>query len=97
MKIADCFGFDKALISPISIDDFNFKAKRGKKLTLSVNKIKSTLNYKLPTIDQSVERFYRDYKCGLPEEIKQNQFQAQEKSVLIPYRRQCIDENDIRG
>lgn len=97
LKIADCFGYDKALISPISIDDFNFKAERGKKLTLSGNKIKGALNYKLPTIDQSVERFYRDYKCGLPEEIKQNRFQAQDGTALIPYGRQCIDENDIQS
>ena len=30
IKIADCFGLDKTLITPISIDGFNFKAKRGK-------------------------------------------------------------------
>ena len=30
LKIADCFGLDKTLITPISIDNFGFKAKRGK-------------------------------------------------------------------
>ena len=70
LKIAECFGLDKTLITPISIDDFNFKAKRGKNLTLNVNKLQKATDYRLPTIDHSVEAFYRDYKCGLPNNIK---------------------------
>lgn len=95
LKIADCFGLDKTLISPISIDDFYFKAKRGKKLTLNVNKLQKALDYTLPTINHSIEAFYRDYKCGLPEEIKRNADGHQEKSVDIPYGRQWIDAKDI--
>lgn len=60
LKIADCFGLDKALVTPISIDDFNFKAKRGKNLTLNVSKLQKALDYKLPTIDQSIKAFHRD-------------------------------------
>jgi UDP-4-amino-4,6-dideoxy-N-acetyl-beta-L-altrosamine transaminase len=95
LKIADCFGLDKTLISPISIEDFCFKAKRGKKLTLNVNKLQKALDYTLPTINHSIEAFYRDYKCGLPEEIKRNVGGHQEKSVDIPYGRQWIDAKDI--
>jgi perosamine synthetase len=97
IKIADCIGFDKALISPISIDDFYFQAERGKRLGLNVNKLQRKLGYRLPTVDQSVEAFYRDYKCGLQDEIKQNVSSTQEQSAIIPYGRQWIDENDIQA
>ena len=97
MKIADRFDLDKELIIPISIDDFQFKAKRGKDLSLNVGKLQNALDYKLPTIDQSIDKFYRDYKCGLPEEIKQQQVERQQKSFIIPYGRHWIDENDIQA
>lgn len=96
LKIADCFALDKTLISPISIDDFCFKAKRGKKLTLNVNKLQKALDYTLPTMNHSIEAFYRDYKCGLPEEIRKNQDGHRKKSVDIPYGRQWIDRKDIQ-
>jgi dTDP-4-dehydrorhamnose reductase len=72
LKIADCFGLDETLITPISIDDFNFKAKRGKNLTLNVKKIQKALDYELPTISNSIEVFYRDYKRGVLREIRAN-------------------------
>ncbi|MBT5307142.1 MAG: UDP-4-amino-4,6-dideoxy-N-acetyl-beta-L-altrosamine transaminase [Candidatus Scalindua sp.] len=95
-KIADCFGFDKALISPTSIDDFDFQAERGKRLDLNVNKLQRKLDYRFPTVDQSIEAFYKDYKCGLPNEIKRNISTVQDQSAIIPYGRQWIDENDIQ-
>jgi dTDP-4-dehydrorhamnose reductase len=72
IKIADCFGLEKSLIIAISIDDFNFQAKRGKILTLNINKLKRKLNYNLPSINQSIKIFHRDYKCGLSGRIKGN-------------------------
>jgi UDP-4-amino-4,6-dideoxy-N-acetyl-beta-L-altrosamine transaminase/dTDP-4-dehydrorhamnose reductase len=97
LKIADLFGFDRTLVIPISIDDFPFKAKRGKNLTLNVSKIQKLLDYKLPTMDHSISEFYKDYRCGLPNRIKQNQLENQKASVLIPYGRHWIDENDIQA
>lgn len=97
LKIVECFGFDKTSINPISIDDSNFKVRRGKNLTLNVNKLQKALDYKLPTINHSIEAFYRDYKCGLSEEIRKSQVETQKKSVLIPYGRHRIDVNDIQA
>ena len=71
-KIAELFGFDKLLITPISIDDFNFKAKRGKNLILNVDKLEKHLGFKLTTINDSINSYYRDYICGLPESIGKN-------------------------
>ncbi len=96
-KIAARFGFSKKLITPISIDDFGFKAKRGKKLTLNTAKIQKDIDYRLPTIDQSIESFYRDYKCRMPQDIKLEQKATEEISSHINYGRQCIDHNDIQA
>ncbi len=94
LKIADRFGFDRSLVRPISIDDFKFRARRGKNLSLSTAKIEAALEYRMPTIDRSVDEFYRDWRCGVPEEIKKG------RSVswsFIPYGRQWIDENDVQA
>jgi len=97
LKIADRFDLDKKLVIPISIDNFQFKAKRGKNLSLNADKLQEALDYKLPTIDQSVDGFYRDYKCGLPEQIKQQRIERQQKSFILPYGRHWIDEDDIQA
>ena len=70
LHIADCFNLDKDLIQPISIDDFDFRAKRGKNLTLNVSKLENVLNYNLPTITESIEAFCRDYDKGVPQKIR---------------------------
>lgn len=70
LKIADAFGLDRKLITSMSIDDFAFKAKRAKRLILNVNKFQDEVNYRLPTMDQCIASFWRDYKQGLPHEIK---------------------------
>lgn len=97
-RIADVFGLDKTFITPISIDDFDFKAKRGKNLTLCLDKIQNALDYKLPTIEGSIEAFYKDYKCGLPDSLKQDPSAVvREESGSMPYGMHWIDENDIQA
>ena len=81
-KIAGYFKFDVNLINPISIDEFNFRAKRGKNLTLNVNKIQRELDYKIPTIDQSLKVFYKDYKKGLPEKLKKSSNEMREQRAV---------------
>lgn len=97
VKIAGCFGLDKKLIIPLSIDEFEFKAKRGKNLSLNVNKIQNHLDYRLLTIDHCIEVFYRDYKCELPEEIKHIKYPSSNQNGILPYGRQWIDEDDIQA
>ncbi len=97
LKLASYFGLDANLIKSISIDNFNFKAKRGKNLSLNVNKFQKKLNYKLPTIDQSVEAFYRDFKSGVPAELKEGTVAANREASFIPYGRQWISEGDIQS
>ncbi|MBW1716297.1 MAG: UDP-4-amino-4,6-dideoxy-N-acetyl-beta-L-altrosamine transaminase [Deltaproteobacteria bacterium] len=97
LRIADLFGFDKALVASISIDKSSLKAKRGKNLTLNTQKLQEALHYRLPTINYSIEAFYRDYRCGMCEEIKKKQAGIQERPDIIPYGRQWIDTKDIRA
>jgi dTDP-4-dehydrorhamnose reductase len=70
LKIAGIFGLDKTLVTPISIEDFEFRARRGKNLTLNVNKLQKGLDYELPTLNHSVEAFYSDYRCQLAGELR---------------------------
>ena len=95
LKIADCFGLDKTLIKPILIERFDFKAKRGKDLSMNVMKLQKALDYRLPAIEQSIDMFYRDYKSGMPVELKKTDAGLPE-AKFIPYARQNISESDIR-
>jgi len=94
-KVANHFGLDESLISPISIDEASFVGRREKDLSLNVGKLQKALGYALPTIDYSVERFYRDYRVGLPGRIGREVKETQEENREIPYGRQWIDADDI--
>ena len=99
-KIAEKTGLNKGLIKPISIDDFEFKAKRSKNLDLSVAKLAGALGIDIPSIDDSIDAFVRDFKGGVPHTIKsyrcpKNIYPAE--LDLIPYGRQSIDDEDIKA
>jgi len=55
---------------PLSIDDYDFKTRRKKNLSLNVNGIQRYLDYNLPSVSNFVELFYNDYVLGLPNKIK---------------------------
>ena len=87
----------KDLIQPISIDQYNFKTIRVKDLSLCVKKIEKDLDFHLPSIDFSVECFYRDYHSGLPNQIKENNKVKYSQGFGIPYGRQFIENDDIEA
>ena len=93
LKIADRFGFDRRLIRPISIDDFEFRARRGKDLSFSTKKIEEALEYRMPTIDQSVDAFYKDYRCGVPEGIRANEIKRADP-VSVHSLWQAVDRRE---
>jgi UDP-4-amino-4,6-dideoxy-L-N-acetyl-beta-L-altrosamine transaminase len=97
LKLAHWFGYDKDLIQPISIDQYNFKTRRVKDLSLCVKKIEKDLDFHLPSINYSVECFYRDYHSGLPNQIKENNKVKYSQGRGIPYGRQFIDNDDIEA
>jgi UDP-4-amino-4,6-dideoxy-N-acetyl-beta-L-altrosamine transaminase/dTDP-4-dehydrorhamnose reductase len=97
LKIAELFGLDKGLIRSIFINDSEFKASRGKDLSLNVSKIQKHLGYRLPSIDYCVETFYRDQKTGVREKLRQDYHEKPEEGKCIQYGRQWIDSEDIRA
>lgn len=70
IEIADRFGLNKSLIKAISIDDFDLKAKRGKNLSLNVDKLTKATNHKPPSIRESINNFHRDYQEDLRGKIR---------------------------
>jgi len=97
VKIAQKFGLKEALVKPISIDTFPFKAKRGKNLSLNIDKIKKTINYNMPDMDYSIDQFYRDYRSGLPLKIKNEAINNTDKADMIPYGTQWLTHSDIKA
>ena len=88
LQIAEKFGLDKKLITPISIDEFDFCAKRGKNFSLDVARLEDALGYKIPALTESINSFYQDYLNNLPKLIKKEE-------KYIPYGKHYIDEGDI--
>lgn len=97
VSLAKKFNYPIDLVKPISIDEFSFKAKRGKKLSLNVKPLEEVLKFKLPTIDHSLECFFRDYHSGLPEYLKNDFVSFKNQRKPIPYGRQWIDGSDIEA
>ena len=67
-KIADHFKLDKNLIEPSLVEKFSYKAKRGKDISLNINKLSRDLSVSLPSMDESVAAFYEDYSSGMAQE-----------------------------
>jgi perosamine synthetase len=99
LHIAEFFNLYKNLVKPISIDNFTFKAERGKNLSLNVKKLQDALNYKLPSITQSIASFHNDFKNDFHKKIKDELMVNHEKNIkkILPYGRQYIDEEDIKA
>ncbi len=70
VEVSRVFGFNGSLIKAISIDDFELKAKRGKNLSLNVDKFIQATGYMPSTLYQSISNFHHDYLSGLPGKIR---------------------------
>ncbi len=95
--IAKIFNQDKDLIKPISIEDYPFSAKRGKNLSLDTQKLSKALAQDMPSIEECVHAFFKDYKSELCDEIKRCCYPKTCYPSLdfISYGRQSIDDSDI--
>jgi len=68
--IADKLGLDAGLIKPMSIDDFGFKAKRSKDLSLDVSKLERDIGADSLPVEISIENFIRGHKDGISNTFK---------------------------
>lgn len=64
IQLAELFDLDKSLIAPISVDDFEFKAKRPKNTSLNVSKAEKLLGL-LPTVESGVKEFYNKRRLSI--------------------------------
>lgn len=64
-NLAQLFGYDTRRIQPISIDEFPFRAKRGKNLSLDVSKFSRDAGVVMPNIEECLSHFYGDFQGRL--------------------------------
>ncbi len=97
--IAKAFGKDISLIKPITIDAYPFFAKRGKNLSLNTEKLSKALGQEMPSIEECVDFFLKDYQSGLCDEIKRCYYPpiCYPSLDIIGYGRQNIDSYDIEA
>ena len=70
-KIAEKFGFDANLITPISVDESGLIAPRSKNLTLNIDKLCIALGYKPEGIQEGIDALFQAELSGLPKKIEQ--------------------------
>lgn len=98
LQLANLFHFDPSLVRPISIDQFGFKARRGKKLSLNVRKLEEDIGRSLPTIEESLQLYQRDYGDRLPSLIRRkNADPLSKQHPVLSYGHQWIDNDDIQA
>ena len=70
VRLADRFGFDPGLISPIQSLEINRGASRSLNLSLKPDKVQKALGITLPTIDAGLAQFYRRWHQGYPRQLQ---------------------------
>ncbi|MBI3160580.1 MAG: SDR family oxidoreductase [Chloroflexi bacterium] len=70
VRIAELFGYDPAVIAPISVKDAGLAARRSPNLTLKTDKLAAALGHPLPGIDEGLARFHALYEAGYPARLK---------------------------
>ena len=61
-KLTKNLNINNPNVKVISVDEFNFKAKRPKDMTLNSSKFEEKFHINVPTIDETLELVVKDYK-----------------------------------
>lgn len=70
VTLAQQFGLDASLISPCSVHEAGLKAVRSPLLTLCPDKLIQALGFPLPTFEEGMKRFFRQYQENYPQYLK---------------------------
>ena len=70
VRLANRFGLDAGLITPISVHQGGLSAARAPNLSLRTDKLASALGKSLPSLSPALERFYTLYQQGYPQKIQ---------------------------
>lgn len=93
LLIAERFGLDASLVVAGSMRDSELTVERGRDLSLDSGALSAALGYRMPSIEESVDSFYRDARCGFRRRLREKMVRAEPE--LIRYGGQSIDEGDI--
>jgi len=67
VAIAQKFGLDPGLITPVRVADSGLKVARSPNLTLSTHKLSTALGQSLPRLSTAIHRFWQLYQQGYPQ------------------------------
>lgn len=70
VEIAELFGFETALINPVSVTESGLKAARSPNLSLSVEKLEQAIGHALPGFREGLSKFHDQYRRGYSQYIK---------------------------
>ena len=70
VSVAEKFGFDPGLVRAVSWKDGGLTARRSPNLIMNTDKLHALLEHDLPGQRECLDRFYRDTKTGLREQIQ---------------------------
>jgi dTDP-4-dehydrorhamnose reductase len=70
VHIANTFGFDSRLITPVMAKDLDRGAKRSLNLTLNSDKLDKALGHSLPTATDGIKAFYEAWLACYPQKIQ---------------------------
>jgi len=70
VRIAQRFGFNPDLITPVRAEDENRLAPRSLNLSLNTDKLQAALGHALPSVDEGLERFYDRWTEGYPQTLQ---------------------------
>lgn len=70
VRLAEAFGLDPKLISPIEVAQLGLKAPRSKRLCLDTTKVTTALGLRLPRVDEGLRRFAALRQDGFHDRLK---------------------------
>lgn len=71
VAIAKEFGFDPALVKPVSVNEGGLKAARSPNLNLNTGKLAQALGHPLPGIQQGLKRFHRQHDENYSQKLRE--------------------------
>jgi len=69
-KIAEVFGLDESLVTPISYKEINFKARRQEHLNLDISKARNILGTRLLNVEEGLREFKSLRDTGFVKKLK---------------------------
>ena len=70
VRLAEMFGFDSGLITPVEVREAARGAVRSNTLILNPDKIQKALGHPLPSIDSGINKLYQRWREGYPVKLQ---------------------------